>query len=262
MQIYIELALAENFCMDFCLLYGAKLATKNLCSFKKIALSSAIGAAFAVVAPLIKLPALVLQIIKILFGFILCVICAKFNKAKPLIKFVSAFYILTFLTGGILCALFAFFNISYTVGGGFYISSVPVAIPIFFVLIIVLAVKALADKYKGKIDKIAVKCRIFVGQFSVEEQAFFDSGNKVYCFGQPVSIISESAASQILKENALFESVKIHTVAGSKIIKVFTADKIEIITEDKVKTVKKVKIGISPTPINSAVLHPDLSEVN
>ncbi|MCX4287834.1 MAG: hypothetical protein OSJ68_11225, partial [Clostridia bacterium] len=56
------------------------------------------------------------------------------------------------------------------------------------------------------------------------------------------------------------DEVKIHTVAGSKKIKVFTADKIEIYSGEKVNVVKGVKIGISPRTAGTAVLHPDLME--
>ncbi|MDE7329489.1 MAG: hypothetical protein K2N30_00060, partial [Clostridia bacterium] len=56
------------------------------------------------------------------------------------------------------------------------------------------------------------------------------------------------------------EGVKIHTVAGSKIMKVFTADRIEIISNGKTEVINKVKLGVSPNKINRAVLHCGLLE--
>ena len=56
------------------------------------------------------------------------------------------------------------------------------------------------------------------------------------------------------------DTVKIHTVAGSKKLKVFTADRIEIYKGDTANVVKDVKIGISPHASGKAVLHPDLIE--
>ncbi|MDE7330458.1 MAG: sigma-E processing peptidase SpoIIGA, partial [Clostridia bacterium] len=55
MQVYIELAVLENFCMDFTLLYSAKLASKNSAHILRIALGSALGACFAVVFPLLNI---------------------------------------------------------------------------------------------------------------------------------------------------------------------------------------------------------------
>jgi hypothetical protein len=97
---------------------------------------------------------------------------------------------------------------------------------------------------------------------------FFDSGNNVYCRGQPVSFISLQQAKKLWKRNTgkpptalhKLQSVVVHTVAGSQTIKVFTADKIEIFFDGQAHTIHKVLIGISPHPVQGVVLHPDLSE--
>ena len=89
---------------------------------------------------------------------------------------------------------------------------------------------------------------------------FFDSGNKVSCLGRPVRVIPLAEAVKIIDLSRIKEEVKIHTVAGSKKLKIFTADKIEINDGDKINTVKEVIIGISPHASSGAVLHPDLLE--
>lgn len=262
MQVYIELALAENFCMDFCLLYGAKLATKNSCSYKRMALAAALGACFAVLSPFINLPNVILQIVKIVVGFAICAIGGKFTKFLGFIKFSAVFLGLTFLLGGALTATFSFAGIEYKEGGGYLVFSVPVGIPLFFLLILVLAVKKIASKIISKSAKNAVNCRIFVGESFVEAKGFYDSGNKVFYKGQPVSVISSSLAKKIIDESCITQSIKIHTVAGSKFLKIFAADKMEIYSDEKSNTLKNVIIGISNAPIAQVVLHPDLSEVN
>ena len=65
---------------------------------------------------------------------------------------------------------------------------------------------------------------------------------------------------KIIDESRIKDSVKIHTVAGSKKLKIFTADKIEISAGDKINTVKDAIIGISPYAASGAVLHPDILE--
>ena len=49
MQVYVELALLENFCMDFTLLYCAKLVAKNRAHILRLVIASVFGACFAVV---------------------------------------------------------------------------------------------------------------------------------------------------------------------------------------------------------------------
>lgn len=56
------------------------------------------------------------------------------------------------------------------------------------------------------------------------------------------------------------EGVKIHTVAGSRTIGVFTADKIEIDFGERRETLYKVKIGVNPNRADRAILHCDLLE--
>lgn len=259
MQVYIELAVLENFCMDYTLLYSAKALTKNAASYKRIALGSVIGAAFAVVFPLIKMHAAWAVVVKILSGLLICLVAGKFKNAKSYVKFAGAFLGFTALLGGALIGIFSLAGIAYSSEGGYLLSSVPIGIPMFGALLLIIAAKKLAKRF-SKSGKTEVECKIFAGEKEVTIKGFFDSGNKVYSNGVPVSVIPKAAAEKLLAETRINENVKIHTVAGSKIIRVFTADKIEIDDGEKINTVNKVKIGVSPQTINRAVLHCDLLE--
>ena len=259
MQVFVEFALAENFCMDFTLLYCAKLVTKNTAGIFKIAIASALGACFAVVFPLFNLGGVWAIIIKIISGLAICGIAGKFKSFKAYFKMTAAFLGFTFVLGGALIAVFSLTGSSYSAGQGYILSSVPIGIPAFGALILIIGARKLGARLK-KIDKTEVTCKIYSGEKSVQLSGFFDSGNKVYHLGQPVSVIPLKDALKIVDESRIKESVKIHTVAGSKKLKIFTADKIEIYSGDKVSVVEKVKIGISPRALGGAVLHPDISE--
>lgn len=259
MQVYIELAILENFCMDFTLLYCAKLTSKNLAGWKRIAVASVIGACFAVVFPLINLNAVWSVVVKILSGLLICLFGGKFPSAKSYIKFTFAFLAFSAVLAGALVGIFSLAGIEYVEGGGFILSSVPIGIPLFGGLLLILAARAL--KYKlSKTGKNAVNCHIYAGQSKVSLSGFFDSGNKVYHHGSPVSVIPEEVAKKLVDVGGIKDGVKIHTVAGSKIIKVFTADKLEIDTGEKIIACRGVKIGVSVAPITGAVLHPDILE--
>ena len=242
MQVFVELALLENFCMDFTLLYCAKLVSKNPAHVARIAFASVLGACFAVAFPLFGLKGVWASAVKIVSGLIICFLSGKFNSFKAY-----------------LIAVFALTGADTESGAGFTLSSVPVGIPLFCALAAVIAARKIAARLK-KTDKAEVECKIYFGEKSVSIRGFFDSGNKVSHLGRPVSVIPLTAAMRIVDAECIKDTVKIHTVAGSKKLKIFTADKIEINYGEKANTVKNVKIGISPHGSGVAVLHPDLSE--
>lgn len=259
MQVYVELAVLENFCMDFTLLYAAKVAVKNPSPFWRILIAAVLGAAFAVVFPLFKLGAVWSVVVKIASGFLICLVAGKFKGFKSYLKFSFAFLAFTAILGGALIGIFSLAGLDYAAGEGFILSKIPIGIPLFGALLIIIGAKKLASRLK-KSSKEVVTVRFFVGNNSAEVKGFFDSGNKVYCRGAPVSIIPQEVAAKIVDESRIKDGVKIHTVAGSKIIKIFTADKIEIDFGEKKNNYNGVKIGISSQRINTAVLHPDLLE--
>lgn len=260
MQVYIEYALAENFCIDFCLLACAKFAVRNICSYRRIALASALGACFAVAFPLFGLSGAWSVIVKIVSGLALAAISGRFSKVFHFVKFAAAFLALSFLLGGALIAVFSLTGTEYSYGGDYVLSSVPVGIPMFLALVLVLFCRALAKKFVARHSKNTVRCIIYRGGRKVEQFGFFDSGNHVYASGSPVSVISAAAAAYIIDVGELKESVTVRTVTGERKMKIFTADKIEIYNGENLHTINCVKIGISPRGISRAVLHPDLAE--
>lgn len=260
MQVYVELALAENFCMDFTLLTCAKFVCKNMCSYRRMAVGAALGACFAVVFPLFGLTGAWAVAVKIASGLALAAISGRFSRFKDYLKYFVAFLVLSFLLGGALIAIFSLAGQSYLPAQGYMLSSVPVGIPMFFALVLALACRAAAKKFISRRAKNTVRCVIYRGERKVEQYGFFDSGNRVYASGCPVSVISAAAAAYLVDSGELKESVKVRTVTGEKCIKIFTADKIEIYNGEGAHTIKCVKIGISPRGISRAVLHPDLAE--
>lgn len=266
MQVYAEYALLENFCMDFTLLVAAKAAAKNPAKYWRIAVAAVLGACFAVVYPLFNLSGsaamTVLGIaVKLIAGAGMCAVAGKFQSVKGYLKFTALFSAATFLTGGLLIAVFSLAGVSYQEGGGFILSSVPVGIPLFCALVLVIIIRKVRAKYvSGK--AIEAECRIYCGNSVAACPAFYDSGNKVYYHGSPVSIIPASVAKKLNKTDGIKTFVEIHTVAGKSRVAVFTAEKI-VIDDGKSKIERRnVTLGISPRHVSKIVLHPDISEVN
>ncbi len=261
MQVYAEYAIIENFCMDFTLLAAAKAVSKNPAKYWRIALASVLGACFAVVYPLIGLGGAVGIIVKLVAGAAMCALAGKYQTVKGYLKFTAVFTAATFLTGGALIAVFSLAGVQYKEGGGYILSSVPIGIPLFAALVLLIAAKRIKQKFVGA-KCVAAACKIFVGEKHASCPAFYDSGNKVYCHGAPVSIVPAHIARKLTEAEGIKTFVDIHTVAGKSKIAVFTAEKIEIDDGKSNVTRHNVMLGISPQHINKIVLHPDLSEVN
>lgn len=263
MQVYAEYALLENFCMDFTLLYAVKGVTKNGCSRKRMALAAAFGACFAVVYPLFGLKGMVWQVIvKLISGAAMCAIGGKFSRFSGFLKFTALFLAATFLVGGALIALFSMTGIEYGAGEGYLMSSVPVGIPLFVALIIVLAVRRAAAKFMSAHCLSTVKCTVTVGDKVAECGAFYDSGNKVHYCGMPVSVAPRELAQKLTDVDGIKNCVEIHTVVGKAKMPVFRADRVEIDDGRSKRTAFGVLIGVSPQSITRFVLSPDLAEVN
>lgn len=260
MQVYIEYALAENFCMDFCLLFAAKAITKNRAGLWRISMASVLGACFAVAFPLFGLGGWIATAIKLLAGALLCLAAGIFKSVKAYLKYTAAFSLTTFALGGGLIAVFSLTGTAYSQGGGVILSSVPVGIPLFAALALALAVKKIASKFISKRAKTYVACRIYAGQRSIKVNAFFDSGNKVYRMGSPVSVISSGDANKIVNVDGIKNFVSVHTVSGKGKLPVFTADKIEIDYGERIVTLRGVLFCVSSCKDGLAVLHPDIAE--
>lgn len=258
MEVYVELAIAENFCMDFTLLYAAKLAVRNRTGWKRVAVASALGACFAVLLPLFALGEVWSVVLKLLSGLLLCLIAGRFRRPMAYLKFTGAFFAFTALLGGGLIGIFSLAGVDYAAGEGYILSSVPVGIPLLCALLLILGARKIAARLK-KTERTEVGCLIAAERGEVRLKGFYDSGNKVYLHGEPVSIVPEDAAEKLTDVGRINGGVKIHTVTGSKVIKVFTAD-LTIDRGGKIMEFKRVKMGISPTHIDCVVLHPDLSE--
>ena len=258
MQVYVELALLENFCMDFTLLYCAKLVAKNRAHILRLVVASALGACFAVVFPLFRLHTALSVIIKILSGLIICLFAGKFRSFKAYVKLTALFLAFTFVLGGALIAVFSFAGISYQADSGYILSSIPIGIPLFCALLLIIGARKISAKLK-RTDNTEVACTIAKGGKEVSLNGFFDSGNKVYYLGQPGSVIPLPIASKFIAETCIETCVQLHTVAESKKLKVFTADKLEIIRGEDKKIHTGVKIAITPLS-DRAILHPDFLE--
>ena len=243
MEIYIENALAENFLLDAMLLWLALKAAKQQISFKRIALASAFGAAFAVIFPLLDTGKILSYILKFSVGALLTLIAVKGKGIGRYLLTGALFFGFSFALGGALLAVYSVFSIDYGVTeNGYLTESVPVGLVLSGSFVFaVLSVALVKRLYRRRaVHRFIYLCRVPVGDRSIKADGFLDSGNRAKFKGIPVCFLSPDLAFDLLGERTMTEEMTIVTMGGESTIKIFLADRLEIYCGDKPNIIDKV----------------------
>lgn len=255
MTVYIEYAFLQNFFFDGVLFTLALYALKERLCLWRIALSAALGGVFALVFPLIKLPAFLKGVLKFAGGAFLCMpLMKRLKTPKEWGRYALIclfFFAFTFLFGGSLLGL-------YSLPAPFWAVLIGFAVLSFFAIFLI------RKLYERKtFAQNAYDCRIISKTTSVLAQGFMDSGNLAKKNGLPVCFLSpdlvyELWGEEILKaEGQVFDELAISTLAGSKKITLYEGE-IELCG-----TTKRAYFGSSPHMISRAykiLLNPSLLE--
>ena len=230
MVVYLEYAFAENFLLDGLLLYLALKCAKGRISVWRLVLSSAIGGAEAIIFPLLTLPNWCAYLLKLLGGILLAVIVVSRGPGKIYFVTVAAFFVMTFLLGGLLTAIYSFFEIPYLEGQGYYLESAPVVLVLTVSgIFAILAVQGVRLFYRyRKVKQNIFPCQITSGKRTVVWQGFADSGNCLSFRGEPVCVISPIGALALFKEVTPVGRMTVSTVNGSRDSPVFACDRLEV----------------------------------
>ncbi len=259
MIVYVEYAFLENTLFDFALLCMAALLCNVKITWWKTLLSAGLGGVFAVLFPLLALPNFLLLFLKIAVGFLLCLAAFPRLKTKKdggrYALNVALFFILTFLYGGALTALFS----------NLFHGKIPVFIVVtgfaFFSLLLLL----LARKFREKraVYRHIYDCAILYKQRVTAVLGYMDSGNLASKNGVPVCFLSADVFYDIWGEELAFatlskngedvgqvcDEMQISTMSGEKRIKLFLAV-IEICLPSGEKVQKQVYFSPSANMIN------------
>ena len=196
MVVYWEYTSIGNALPDGLLLYLAVRCARMRARPWRLLLASAMGGAFAVIFPLLKLPVWAAYAVKLLGGVAIALVAASGRRFASYCVEVAAFFALTFAMGGLLTAVYSFFDIETTAGTGFYLERAPVSLVItgfgIFAVLVTAAARAFW-KYR-RMQRNIFACELSAGDCSVRWQGFADSGNCLSFRGEPVCVISAAGA--------------------------------------------------------------------
>lgn len=231
MVVYIEYVLLENSLLDGLLLYLALRCTRERTYASNLIAASLLGGVQAIVVPMIVLPAWATYVVKALGGVLLCLVALRKGSARAYMMVSALFFALTFSLGGMLTALYSFFDVETMDGTGFYIEKAPVALIIasagFFAVLILRGTKRL---YRHRhIQRQIYQCVLCSGERSCRLRAFADSGNCLTYLGNPVCVLSAVGIFALFgAQPQAVGKMSVQTVNGTCLRPVFMAERMNI----------------------------------
>lgn len=238
-EIYIELAILENFLIDGALLWLSLYAAKRKIRLGKIVLSAALGAAFAVFFPLFSLPEAVATILKFTTGALLVYVAIS-EKGW------GRYAMTTMLFYGFSCAfaglIFAAAEFSKDAKNGFFLSHVSLGGVLGGGVCFCICVVGLAKAVyrRRRLVRLIYPCALVLGERTVQADGFLDSGNRALYNGRPICFLSPDLVFDLLGDEVMREETEIATVGGRKKIKLFQVDRLEIYCGGEKNIINKV----------------------
>ena len=243
MTVYIEYAILQNFLLDVVLLWLSCKGTKTPFRQGRWTIACLFGAMFAVVYPLLRLPAFLGTVLKISAGLLLCLLAFGRVKGKKewgrYALFSTSFFSLSFLFGGAL----------NSIAQGVSISAMRTAVtPLGFLTLSIFCSYLLKKLYKKRtVWQYVYECEIASGDKSAQARGFFDSGNTATKKGIPVCFVSPEIIFNLWGDTMLLQGEEvgqvcdemcISTVSGEKKIRLYKGSL--TIKEKPIRRIKEV----------------------
>ena len=229
MVIYIEYAFLENFLFDLALLALALFATKTKIRWWRITLSACVGAGFAILFPLLRLPDFLGTVFKIAVGFLLSMLAfgrLKTKKEWGRYALTSIFFFcFAFGFGGTLLGVYGQFGQeTYRVPS--------VLVFVGFALLSGSSVLLVRKLYARRaVFQSVYPCVVHSEKKGIETQGFLDSGNLAIKNGLPVCFASPEVIYELFGEEIMAEGVgqvcnemQITTLSGEKTVPLYKGE--------------------------------------
>ncbi len=260
MTVWIEYAFAQNFIIDFSLLYLTNKTVRLPVHRLRLFGATVLGTAFALLFPLLALPKAISYIVRLSFGAVLCLVGLP-AKGKGNLSALFFFYLYTFLYGGFLMGVYSVFSLEYDPGGSLVGGNFAVAALAFLPFFCLFSLRG-AQKLWKRLKKKTVDyvCDVFFGTERVRLNGLMDTGNSLQFNGNPVCLLAGEVKERVKNPLPTEDYIFVRTATGEGVFPVFQA-KIEIYSEGKENIIDKVYFAVSAQPLGGGyevILHPQL----
>lgn len=201
--IYLDVLLALNFCMDYCIVRAASAIGGRPCAVRRLCLASGLGALYA--AGCVLVPVLSVPPIRLLSCAAMAGAAFSVRSARQLLRQTLLVMLVAFVFGGCVTALEQLSGADLSVGGALY---APVSRRVL------LLSAALAYGLSGMVFRGQARenrphgetIRLTCGGAVQDVYLLVDSGNTLRdpATGRPVLVLTRAAAMKILPEEARF----------------------------------------------------------
>lgn len=212
MTVYIEYAFLQNFLLDGILLRLAFSAARRQLAVGRWLCSAAIGAAFAVLFPLLVLPTWAATALRFSVGALLCLLpfgrCVGRRARRQFALVCALFYGCTFALGG---ALY-----SVTDGAdGWTVTLLAAAFAILFDVLLRVVYR------KRETHRFIYPCEVVRGTRRVRLSGYLDSGNRLTKDGLPVCFLTPDVFYDLFQtefltkgEGQVCDEIRFQTLSG------------------------------------------------
>ena len=224
--MYIELIILLNYIFDFILLFSVNMVLKNNISLKRLSFGALIGL-LTIPIIFIKIPSLLLIILRLLLGLLMIVVTFKYKNMIYTLKNILYLYMISTIMGGFLYYLSL--EINYHV---FLIVLVPFYLYLVYFMI----------KKDRRLQTYSYNVNVAINNHEITLKGYLDTGNNVkdYLLKNKVIIVSSKVIKDYLKNKA-FYYLNINTVSGSELLRCYKVDKVKINNQ----IINKCVIGVS-----------------
>ena len=208
MTIYIDVVLIENIMMNYIILYTTGIIAKVIPRHMRLAISSFVGAVYAIIAYMSILEIYSTIILKIILSIIIVYIAFNAQNIKILLKQLLLFYLTSFVFGG--AAFFLIYFIrpqNIIMKNGVFVGTYPFKIlilgAIISFIIIYLSIKIIRKKLSKK--SLFCKIKIIINNEVINTLALIDTGNllKDPISNTPVVVVEHTLLYDILPKQIL-----------------------------------------------------------
>jgi len=246
MEYYVEYIFAENFFIDFILLYTTGNLFKLKIIYKRLTLASLIGAIYVILIVYTQKPFVTNFIVKISVSILMIMVSYDIKGIIKNIKVILCFYIVTLIMAGTVFALYSFINSRVTVN--IIIISIFMGFAVLKFLFYEIKLRKEKNNY---IRTVTIDVNDKIKSF----RAFIDTGNELVdpMSGKPVIVVNIDILGDILGEDVTKEILEFYKNKGENYENLFLEKnyklKLRVIRYNTISNKNELMICIIPDNI-------------